>query len=146
MRPHPSQTFANHRSNDPVLILLSIVFFAGAAVGIAAFLANRPEWNGIAVALIGLGLLQLSIKVRQYVLVVQDRVIRLEMRLRLERVLPADLLPRIPDLSLGQMIALRFASDAELPDLTRKVLAENLQDRTAIKRLVKDWQPDHQRI
>lgn len=146
MSANKPQSLANHRSNDPALIILAILFFLAAAIGIAAYLTNHPEWNGIAVAILGLGLLKLSVKIRRYVLVVQDRIIRLEMRLRLERLLPADLQPRISDLTLSQLIALRFASDAELPELTRRVLHENLQDRAAIKRLVKDWQPDHQRI
>jgi hypothetical protein len=141
-----NQTFANHRSNDLVLILLSIVFLAGAAVGIAAFLLNDSEWNGLAVALMGFGLLLLCLKIRQYALIVQDRVIRMEMRLRLERLLPPDLQLRIYQFSLDHLVALRFASDAELPALARRVLDENLHDRDAIKRLITDWQPDHHRI
>src|SRR4051812_45610902 len=63
---------------------------------------------------------------RSFALRVQDRVIRLEMRLRLAQVLPADLRPRINDLSVNQLCALRFAGDAELTELTRRVLADNL--------------------
>ena len=142
----PAQNYANHRAQDPTLIVVSILFFLAAALGIAAYAMGRPSWSGLAVAVMGLGLLQLAIKMRQYTLKVQDRVIRLEMRLRLERVLPPALQPRIPELSIGQLIALRFASDAELPALTQKVLDHNIQDRNAIKQLVTDWQPDHQRI
>ena len=72
----------------------------------------------------------------------QDRVIRLEMRLRMQQLLPADLRPRIPEFSVGQLVALRFASDQELPELARKVLDEKIEDRKAIKKLVKNWQPD----
>ena len=79
---------------------------------------------------------------RAFALTVQDRVIRLEMRLRMREVLPADLLPRIPEFTRGQLVALRFASDAELPALARRVLDERLTDRKAIKQLVREWQAD----
>jgi len=73
---------------------------------------------------------------------VQDRVIRIEERLRLERVLPADMQPRIGEFTIEQLVGLRFASNAELPELARKVLDEKLKDRKAIKQLIKTWRPD----
>ena len=81
---------------------------------------------------------------RIFALRVQDRVIRLEMHLRILSLAP-DLSPRFGEFTLGQLCALRFASDAELPELARKVLAEKLGDRTAIKKMVRDWQADHAR-
>jgi hypothetical protein len=82
---------------------------------------------------------------RMFTLTVQDRVIRLEMRLRLEKLLPADLQPRIPELTLPQLVALRFASDEELPALTRRVLTENITERKVIKQMIQKWNPDHLR-
>jgi len=82
---------------------------------------------------------------RMATLKVQDRVIRLEERLRYQRLLPADLQPRIEEFSLAQLVSLRFASDAELPALARKVLADKLEERKAIKQLVKNWKPDYLR-
>lgn len=82
---------------------------------------------------------------RLFALTVQDRVIRLEMRLRLERLLPADLKSRIPELSPDQFVSLRFAGDAELPALVREVLDKNLTDRKQIKQKIRDWQADHLR-
>jgi hypothetical protein len=76
---------------------------------------------------------------------VQDRVIRLEMRLRLAGVLPADLQARIPEFTVDQLVSLRFASDAELPGLARKVLDDKIADRKAIKQLIKEWQADYLR-
>ena len=76
---------------------------------------------------------------------VQDRVIRIEERLRLERVLPSDLQPRISEFTIEQLVGLRFASNAELPELARKVLDEKLNDRKAIKELIKTWRPDFAR-
>lgn len=83
--------------------------------------------------------------VRRMALTVQDRVIRLEERLRYERVLPADLKSRIGEFTVTQLIALRFASDAELPALARKVLDDKIDERKAIKQMVKSWKPDYLR-
>ena len=79
---------------------------------------------------------------RLFALTVQDRVIRLEMELRLEKLLPVDLRPRIGELTVGQLVSLRFAPDGELPALTRKVLDEKLSTRKAIKQSIQQWKPD----
>jgi len=79
---------------------------------------------------------------RIFVLTVQDRVIRLEMQLRLERLLAPELRPRIAEFTLPQMISLRFAPDDELPLLAQQVLEEKLTDRKAIKRRIKNWRAD----
>jgi len=75
-------------------------------------------------------------------LTVQDRLIRLEMRLRLRGVLPPDLQSNIDALTHRQLVALRFASDAEMPELVREVLAGKLSTSKAIKALIKNWQAD----
>jgi hypothetical protein len=80
---------------------------------------------------------------RAFPLAVQDRLIRLEERLRMAEVLPADLKPRIADFTPAQLISLRFASDNELPALARRVLDESMTDRAAIKRLITEWRADH---
>jgi len=82
---------------------------------------------------------------RGMVLKVQDRLIRLEERLRFERVLPAEMLPRIREFTIDQLVALRFANNAELPELARKVLEEKIVERKAIKKLIKTWRPDFAR-
>ena len=83
---------------------------------------------------------------RGYATKLQDRIIRTEMRLRLAKILPPDLQVHIANLTMPQLIALRFASDGEMPELLRKVVAENIEDRTAIKKMVRDWQGDYDRI
>ena len=93
-------------------------------------------------AVVALALLMLAFTTRIMALTVQDRVIRLEMRLRLQQLLPADLRPRIPEFTVSQLVSLRFAGDAELPDLARKVLQDKVTNRKAIKELVRDWQAD----
>ncbi len=97
----------------------------------------------VAVA-VALGLLAWYLRV--FPLRAQDRVIRLEEQLRLERLLPADLKPRIGDLRPGQLIALRFASDDELPDLARAVFAGEATSPDDIKKRVRDWRADHFRM
>lgn len=83
---------------------------------------------------------------RLFPLKAQDRIIRLEERLRLTRLLPADLQPRIESLTPRQLIALRFASDAEVEGLVRQVLAGTLTEPKAIKQAIKQWRPDHLRV
>jgi hypothetical protein len=82
---------------------------------------------------------------RVFALTVQDRVIRLEMRLRMKDVLPADLQPRILEFTPGQLVALRFASDGELPDLARAVLKDGIKDKKTIKQMITHWQADELR-
>ncbi len=82
---------------------------------------------------------------RVFALTVQDRVIRLEMTLRLNQLLPPDLRPRIKDFTVAQLVSLRFAGDEELPELARKVLTDNITDRKAIKKMIRNWNPDYLR-
>jgi uncharacterized protein DUF6526 len=91
-------------------------------------------------------LLTLAFLSRTQPLTAQDRVIRLEMRLRLRDALPPDLQARINDLSPRQLVALRFASDAELPGLVRDVLDGRLTDGKEIKKRVRNWQADWLRV
>lgn len=99
--------------------------------------------DGVISILFATAIVLLALFARLFANAVQDRVIRLEERLRFERLLPADLKPRIPEFTVNQVVSLRFASDAELPELARKVLAEKLDQRKAIKQLIKTWRPDY---
>jgi hypothetical protein len=79
---------------------------------------------------------------RTMVLTVQDRVIRLEMRVRLRGILPPDLQPNIDTLTRRQLVALRFAGDAEMAELVREVLTGKLSSTKEIKMRIKNWQAD----
>lgn len=96
-------------------------------------------------ALVSAALVLVFFYARIFALTVQNRVIRIEERLRYERILPADLKPRIGEFTVNQLIALRFASDAELPALARKVLDGKLTERKAIKQLIQNWKADYLR-
>lgn len=98
--------------------------------------------NGLLSVLVAAALFVGMVMSRVMAMMVQDRVIRIEERLRLERVLPSDLQPRINEFTIEQLVGLRFASNAELPELARKVLDEKLNDRKTIKQLIKTWRPD----
>jgi hypothetical protein len=108
-------------------------------------LVRAPSLSTVCSAIFAAGLVAGLTVARLMALTVQDRVIRLEMRLRLREVLPADLQARIPELTLRQLIGLRFASDAELPELVRRVLTGSLGSATDIKKAVTHWQGDYLR-
>ena len=109
--------------------------------------AGRHVWQdprastGFAL-IVAAALVMLALTARIMAITVQDRLIRLEMRLRLREILPADLQRRINELTPPQLVALRFACDAELPDLVRDVLAGNLPTQKGIKQKVKKWEAD----
>ena len=106
-----------------------------------AMSAETIIWALTALSLIIIGVFSII-----HALCAQDRVIRLEMRLKLIEVLPDDLKSRIYDLSTGQLVALRFASDAELPGLVRRVLDGSLTEQKAIKQAIVNWKADYQRV
>jgi hypothetical protein len=138
------QKFENHARPVPVFALGNVILMVN-LVGRLVDLRHGISFGSVMDVLVGAALIALFVMARNSVVTVQDRLIRLEMRLRLAGVLPADLRPRIPEFTVAQLVSMRFASDAELPILARKVLDEKLGDRKAIKQLVKDWQADYLR-
>jgi hypothetical protein len=108
-------------------------------------LYSRFGADQVMATLVALVLPLMALYPRTFALTVQNRVIRLEERLRLERVLPEELRGPARGLHLGQLIALRFADDAELPELVRWVLAGDVRDKKAIKQRIRGWRADHLR-
>jgi len=137
-----TQNFANHAKSIPAFHFVVLPIFL-LNLGWSIYrLVHAFSVDRVISLLVAVALLLLAFTARVFALTVQDRVIRLEMRLRMQQVLPQDLRARIPEFEVGQLVALRFAGDAELPELARKVLDGKLTDRKAIKQLVRDWQPD----
>jgi hypothetical protein len=136
------QTFENHARFVPAyhqltfgLIVVNLFYRIYAAA--VAF-----SWDTVMSLFVAVALALLFFFARIFALRVQDRVIRLEMRLRMAQVLPADLRGRINEFTVNQLCSLRFASDAELAELARKVLDEKLDDRKSIKKMIRNWEAD----
>ena len=138
------QNFENHTRQVPVFGVTQLVLMVY-LIWKLADLRHGITFGSVMEVLVAAALITLFVFERQSTVTVQDRLIRLEMRLRLAGLLPADLKPRIPEFTVDQLVSLRFAGDAELPGLARKVLDEKLNNRKAIKKLVKDWQADYLR-
>lgn len=136
------QNFENHARFFPLFHFVVAPIFLLNIVWAIVRVVRHVSFDTIVSLLVAVGLFLLALTARLMALKVQDRVIRLEMRLRLQGLLQPELRPRIPEFTVDQLISLRFASDAELPALAQKVLDEKLKDRAAIKKMVRDWQAD----
>ncbi len=146
MSSEPPQSYATHRRFHPIYHFV-IAPILGINIAVTVFVAMRHfsllnVWNVI----VAIAIASLAAIVRFYATKNQDRIIRAEETMRLYRVLPEELRQRIPQLSTGSLIALRFASDAELPELVRAILAGELRGRENIKRRIQSWRPDQQRV
>jgi len=146
------QTLANHARFDPLFHFFVIpVFGLGVLLALIHFFAHITEgdfhdhFHAFLLILLALALLVAVFKIRLYSLRVQDRVIRLEERLRLAALLSEPLRSRIPELTEDQLIGLRFASDAEIPKLVERSLNEKLS-RADIKKAIQTWRPDYWRV
>ncbi len=148
MSKQKPQTFRNHASFDPwfhglggILLLVNLVILI---VFLVLHLRTEPLlsiWMLGAFVIFSIALF----KSRLYSLKVQDRVIRLEERLRLDALLSDPLRKRISELTEDQLIGLRFASDGEIPSLVELTLEKNL-NRKQIKERIQNWRPDYWRI
>jgi hypothetical protein len=138
----PEQSLSSHRRFYPLYHFLIIpilgVNFIARIVYAYRYRSKLNYWE-IVIALV---LVLFALVARIMTLRVQDRLIRLEETLRLQRCLPDDLRGRIGELSTGQLIGMRFCSDAELPELTRAVLDDKVYGREDIKKRIKSWRPD----
>ncbi|HET9768894.1 MAG TPA: DUF6526 family protein [Thermoanaerobaculia bacterium] len=140
------QTYANHSRIVPLfhfavfgLLVLNLIYRLVAVV-------RWFGWGTLIDVLLAAALVLFAWSVRTFDTRLQDRIIRLEMRLRLARLLPPDLHPRIAELRPSQLIALRFAPDAEVPGLVDEILAGRLLKGSEIKQRIQAWEPDYLRV
>lgn len=140
-----SQSYATHRRWFPLYHYVAFpILLVNVAIAVAHLVKRPTLWNGWLVIL-ALGLVAGLVASRSSTLMVQNRVIGLEMRLRLAATLPPELRARISELRLRQLIALRFAGDDELAGLVERCLQGELETADDVKRAVRDWRPDHLR-
>lgn len=145
MSDQPPQNYSSHTRFDP-----PYHFFLVPVIGITVLLAvwnmiQHPGFPNAWGVVVMLAALVLAFKARVYALKAQDRVIRLEERLRLAILLQEPLRSRIGELTEGQLIALRFASDAEIPGLVEKALQDKMP-AAEIKKAIVNWRPDYFRV
>jgi Family of unknown function (DUF6526) len=152
MGENAPQSYAHHTRWDPPFHFFVLpVFIVALLMTLIHFFAHmmhsdfRDNFHAFLLILLAAALLVAVTKIRTYSLKVQDRVIRLEERLRLSQLLQEPLRSRIPELTVDQLVALRFASDGEIPKLVERTLKENLS-RADIKKAIQSWRPDYQRV
>jgi uncharacterized membrane protein YciS (DUF1049 family) len=146
------QNYANHTRLDPAFhFFLLPVFGLGLIMSLIHFFYHlresdfRDNLHSFLLIVFALALIVTVIKERLYSLKVQDRVIRLEERLRLAQILPEALRSRIPELTENQLCGIRFAPDSEVPMLVERALSERLT-RKQIKQSIQNWRPDYWRV
>ena len=140
------QSYENHtRWHPPFHFFLAPLFLLNIIFALVQLFRFRDLDHAVWVAL-ALGLFVLNGLARINALRVQDRVIRLEERLRYQRLLPTAQAQRTEELPIGRVVALRFAPDEELPELVAQVLEGRLVTGKEIKRAIKKWRPDDLRV
>jgi uncharacterized protein DUF6526 len=140
------QTFASHRRFIPTFHFFALPVLLLNVFVVAYQLFRDPRLINVWALLVSIAL-ALGIAWSRFMpLKAQDRIIRLEERTRLERLLPGDMRERIGELTERQLIAIRFAPDNEVPDLTRRALNGELKSPGDIKRAIRDWRADHFRV
>ena len=140
------QGYANHKRVYPLFhFFVAPILIANVGIQLMG-LFEAPSFDSAWAAVVALGLAGLTFAARSNALVLQNRLISLEEKIRLARILPEDLRGRVSELRLGQLIAMRFASDPEVPELMRRCLAGEFAKNDDIKLAVKDWRRDTLRV
>ena len=139
------QSYTDHGRIDPAFHLFLLPVSALTIIVAVVNAVRHPGFNSAWLVLVSIAAGIALVKMRFYSLKVQDRLIRLEERLRLQQLLAEPLRSRIPELTVGQLVALRFASDAELPALVTRALNEKLS-KDDLKKSVTAWRPDFFRV
>jgi hypothetical protein len=139
------QSFANHTRLDPPFHFFLLPLGLVAIVLSVTRIIHHPSIASTLLVVLAIGFVMIAAKTRGYALKVQDRVIRLEERLRLAMLMPEAGRSRIGELTESQLIALRFASDAELPGLAMRALNDGLTSKQ-IKSSIQSWRGDYFRV
>ncbi len=139
------QSLSNHTRFDPPFHFFVLPVFAITAIIAIVHLVQYPSLHAAWLVVFMLAATVAAVKTRTYALKVQDRVIRLEERLRLAILVDKPLRARIVELTESQLVGLRFASDAELPGLAARALSEKLS-KAEIKKAITQWRPDYWRV
>ncbi|MGZ4733711.1 MAG: DUF6526 family protein [Terriglobales bacterium] len=139
------QSLSNHARFDPPFHFFVLPVFAITVIIAIVHLVQYPSLHAAWLVVFMLAATVAAVKTRTYALKVQDRVIRLEERLRLAILVDKPLRARIVELTESQLVGLRFASDAELPGLAARALSEKLS-KAEIKKAITQWRPDYWRV
>jgi hypothetical protein len=140
-----AQGYANHRRVFPLYQLFALpILLANVVVMMVVSVRHPSLWN-LWLVVVAIGLVGGMVANRASTLIVQNRVIGLEMRLRLATILPVELCQRIPELHIKQLVGLRYAGDDELVGLVERCLRGELVTADAVKREVRHWRPDYVR-
>ena len=139
------QSYKNHVRWLPAFHFFAVPVLLLHTINELRHLYANPSRSTAFAAVVAAAILTVAFLTRTQALQAQNRLIRLEMRLRLQQLLPADVMARFNDLTVAQLVGLRFASDGELPDLVRTVLKDGTK-QADIKKMIKQWQPDYVRV
>jgi hypothetical protein len=140
------QTYKSHRRYHWLHhFIVQPILIANFALELAEFI-DDPSRDAGWMVIVATGLMLFAFTARSMALTVQNRVIRLEERLRLSMLMPPEERDRLPELRTGQLVGLRFASDAEVVDLARRCLSGELKSSDDVKKNIGEWRPDHLRV
>jgi Family of unknown function (DUF6526) len=139
------QTFKNHARFDPPFHFFLLPILAANLINAIVVVVRHPHWHTAWLLVLSLAAVLAVLKMRMYAVKVQDRVIRLEERLRLQALAPAQWHAQIYRLTEDQLIGLRFAADDEVVELAKQALEHNLT-RKQIKERIKSWRADEWRV
>ena len=139
------QNLKNHARVDPLFHFAVLTTLLANLIIAIVHLVRQPDFRAVWFLVLSFAAILAALKIRMYALKVQDRVIRLEERIRLQALAPSEWHTQIYKLSEDQMIGLRFAADDEVVELAKQALEHNL-NRKQIKESIKSWRPDYWRV
>ena len=141
-----TQTYQNHPRWFPLFHFVITPLLAVLIIWAAACMMMEFQWWRVQILLLAISVGLVGLAARIQALKVQDRLIHLEETLRYSRLLDPELAEKAKGLKLSQIIALRFASDEELPDIVRRTISGEFATPKDIKLAIRSWRGDHRRV